>query len=381
VRQARIALRGLAPGDTGPVWYGNRPLADLLAAAPVQAADHAHAALGGILSGATTERGVLLSTLRVWFAGGGVAREAARPLHVHPNTVRYRLWRVQELTGLDLINLRDVGELYVALEAIRLSQVDHISYKMCELIPRSGAGSLLFVIDRAVLVPCPPLLVPELAAGAAAETETLRTACVAAARELAEAGRDWLAIAVDHLGPAVIPPVTCGTFRGYGVDVPIALADDADAPVDPDLPLPALVAGWLRARAQARTVQVRLLSPVLSVDDALALGAGLAADSSPIGLLVLADGSNRVGKAAPAGPDRRAEPFEDDLRAALGKPDPTAIAAMDSTLATELGITARPALQVLAGAALATERPWHARELYSAAPYGVGYHVVVWDRS
>jgi hypothetical protein len=42
-------------------------------------------------------------------------------------------------------------------------------------------------------------------------------------------------------------------------------------------------------------------------------------------------------------------------RAALGKPDPTAIAAMDSTLATELGITA-PALQVMAGAALVTER-------------------------
>lgn len=71
MRQARIALRGLAPGDTGLVQYGNRPLADLLAAAPVQAADHARAVLGGILSGATTERGVLLSTLRVWFDGGG----------------------------------------------------------------------------------------------------------------------------------------------------------------------------------------------------------------------------------------------------------------------------------------------------------------------
>jgi hypothetical protein len=238
---------------------------------------------------------------------------------------------------------------------------------------------LLTVISRAVLVPHPPLLVPELVTGAAAETEPLRAACVAAARELCEVSRDWLAIAVDQSGPTLIPSITRGTFLGYGVDVPVRLADGADAPVDPELPLPALIAGWLRERAGAKTVRVQLLPPDLSRADAFEIGAELAADPFPMGLLVLADGSNRIGDASPARSDERAEPFDDDLRAALAKPDPAALAAIDAALATELGVTGRPALQALAGAALTAGQPWQARELYSGAPYGVGYHVAVWD--
>jgi hypothetical protein len=121
-RQARIAHRRLPPGDLGVVQYGDRPLADLIAAAPVQAGDHARAVLGAVLSGTVAEGETLLATVRVWFDCRGVAREAARQLHVHPNTVRYRLRRIQEFTGLDLTNLRDVAELYVALEAIRLDR-------------------------------------------------------------------------------------------------------------------------------------------------------------------------------------------------------------------------------------------------------------------
>ena len=240
---------------------------------------------------------------------------------------------------------------------------------------------LLTVISRAVVVPHPPLLVPELVTGAAAETEPLRAACVAAARELSEVSRDWLAIAVDHTGPRLIPPIARGTFLGYGVDVPVGLADSADARVDPDLPLPVLIAAWLRGQAGARTVRVQLLPPDLSVADAFEIGAELAEDPLPMGLLVLADGPNRIGEAAPARPDERAQPFDDDLRAALGKPDPAALAAIDPALATELGVTGRPALQALAGAALTRGQPWQARELYSDAPYGVGYHVAVWDPS
>ena len=237
------------------------------------------------------------------------------------------------------------------------------------------------MISRAVLVPHPPLLVPELVTGAAAETEPLRTACVTAARELTEVSRDWLAVAVDSTGPALVPPIARGTFLGYGVDVRVGLADSADAAIDPGLPLPALIAGWLREQAGARTVRVQLLPPDLSVVDCLDLAADLAADPLPMGLLVLADGSNRIGASSPARPDERAEPFDGDLRAALGKPDPAALAAIDPALAAELGVTGRAAFQVLAGIALAPSKPWQARELYSAAPYGVGYHVAVWDPS
>jgi hypothetical protein len=36
---------------------------------------------------------------------------------------------------------------------------------------------------------------------------------------------------------------------------------------------------------------------------------------------------------------------------------------------------------VLAAVALAGGQSWRSRELYSGAPYGVGYHVAVWDPS
>src|SRR3954471_19687445 len=44
--------------------------------------------------------GGLLETLDAFFAAGGVLESAARELYVHPNTVRYRLKRVAEVTGL-----------------------------------------------------------------------------------------------------------------------------------------------------------------------------------------------------------------------------------------------------------------------------------------
>ena len=45
------------------------------------------------------------------------------------------------------------------------------------------------------MVPHPPLLVPELVAGAVAETDAVRRACVAAGKRLAALSRDWLAVA------------------------------------------------------------------------------------------------------------------------------------------------------------------------------------------
>ena len=43
--------------------------------------------------------GELLETLDAFFAAGGVLESAARALFVHPNTVRYRLRRIGEVTG------------------------------------------------------------------------------------------------------------------------------------------------------------------------------------------------------------------------------------------------------------------------------------------
>lgn len=58
----------------------------------------------------------LVQTLEVFLRAGG-RRAAAGELHVHPNTVDYRLRRIHELTGLDATSIRDIGLIRAALAA------------------------------------------------------------------------------------------------------------------------------------------------------------------------------------------------------------------------------------------------------------------------
>lgn len=46
--------------------------------------------------------GELMSTLRAYLVSGGQINEAAESLHIHANTLRYRIRRIRDLTGLDL---------------------------------------------------------------------------------------------------------------------------------------------------------------------------------------------------------------------------------------------------------------------------------------
>ncbi|GIF31187.1 PucR family transcriptional regulator [Actinoplanes utahensis] len=62
----------------------------------------------------------LLETLDAFFASGGVLESAARELYVHPNTVRYRLRRVAEVTALSPLDGRDSLALRMALTIGRL---------------------------------------------------------------------------------------------------------------------------------------------------------------------------------------------------------------------------------------------------------------------
>jgi hypothetical protein len=64
--------------------------------------------------------GELLETLDAFFAAGGVLESAARTLFVHPNTVRYRLRRVADVTGFSPLTARDSFALRMALTIGRL---------------------------------------------------------------------------------------------------------------------------------------------------------------------------------------------------------------------------------------------------------------------
>ena len=62
----------------------------------------------------------LFKTLKAYVECNGNAAEVAELLHVHKHTVRYRLRRVTELTGLDVTKFEDAAQLYLAVRATDL---------------------------------------------------------------------------------------------------------------------------------------------------------------------------------------------------------------------------------------------------------------------
>jgi hypothetical protein len=120
LRQARLALATATPGSHEVVRYGQVPIAVLLASAPDAATMVARSILGPVLALSGVECDILLGTLRVWFAEQGATSVAAEKLHIHRNTVRYRLRRLEELTGRSLSQPTGIAELHLALEAARI---------------------------------------------------------------------------------------------------------------------------------------------------------------------------------------------------------------------------------------------------------------------
>lgn len=232
------------------------------------------------------------------------------------------------------------------------------------------------------VLPEPPLLVPELAAGAAAETAALRGACERAAARLATAATEWIAVGADADGRRTVPPDTVGSFVGFGVDLRVALdtGTPTAGPADPALPLPLLVAGWAAGRT-GRAVRIRgeLVAPDAPPSACAELGAELAAEAAaspePVGLLVVGDGAATHTDRAPGHFDERAAAFDAGVAAALRDADAAALAGLDPDLGTALLAAGRAPWQVLAAA---VGPGWHGELLHSDVPYGVAYHVAVW---
>lgn len=229
------------------------------------------------------------------------------------------------------------------------------------------------MITRVALVPYPPLLVPQLAPGDDRQIAELRHAVLAAVRWLRHGASDWRAVAADASGPGTYA-ARRGSFAGYGAAVDVTLSKDAE--VSTALPLPVLLAGWLREQAGADTVTVGVLDPTTARSDCERTGAMLAT-SDDTALLVLADGSNRHGAKSPGGNDDRAPEFDASIADALRSADADGLARIDPALCAKLGAAGRVAWHVAGG--LARTREWHATLHYSSAPFGVGYHVATWE--
>jgi len=236
------------------------------------------------------------------------------------------------------------------------------------------------VFTAAILVPSPPLLVPELTGAAAAETAPLRDAVQTAAKALSALATEWVAVGAAPAAVEVRSDAQ-GTYRGYGVDVRVALRPGPAGDPDPDLPLAALTAGWIRGTcAPDAVVDARILAADLSPHQCAEYGAELRTlldrDPEPRGLVIVADGANTLTAKAPGAFDPRAEGVQARIDAALDTGDRDALLALEPAECDSLGIGGRVPWQVLAGVFDAP--PASCRTLYSAAPYGVGYHVGEW---
>jgi hypothetical protein len=227
------------------------------------------------------------------------------------------------------------------------------------------------VLSTIAIIPSAPVLVPELAGAAADEVAELRAAMVAAVAALPPR---WVVVGVGA-GDAVVGPESVGTFAGFGADLVVRLSPEASGP-PVELPLCALIAGWMRDQAQPHArAEVRVFAARHDLDAVLALGRQLRNETEqstePTGVLVIADGANTLTPAAPGGYHPADVDVQRVLDDALGCGDVTALTRLPEQ------VVGRVAFGVLAG--LAEPAPRSAKELYRAAPYGVGYFAGVWQ--
>lgn len=229
------------------------------------------------------------------------------------------------------------------------------------------------MLVAAAVCPHPPILVPELAGGAASELDPLRAACDTALGRVCTARPDHLAVVGGAPATEAFGPDASGTFAGYGTDVRVG-------PGEPELPLSLTVGRWLAERA-APGVRIDAFQAVAA--DApegrcRSLGAELAGRAPRVALLVLGDGAACHDPKAPGRFDAGAGPYDDAVGRALATGDAAALAGLDPRRSAELLVAGRAAWQVLAGACGAHRMS--AELLAYQRPYGVGYFVAAWSR-
>ena len=122
-----VADLGARLGRTGEVEPGEYLPELLLARGPRVAQMVRRRVLGPLEAYAERRSSELVETLDAFVRSGLDRRRAAAEIHVHPNTLDYRLRRIAELTGLDL---RRPDDLTLVVLALRQAELED-----------SGAGS------------------------------------------------------------------------------------------------------------------------------------------------------------------------------------------------------------------------------------------------
>ncbi|HEY2502363.1 MAG TPA: helix-turn-helix domain-containing protein [Mycobacterium sp.] len=119
LRFARLAVTGKPSGESLISVFDDTPLAVAAVSAPDVMAKIKALVLQRLDELPADERTILIDTFQAWLEAGGSANDTAAKIYCHPNTVRHRLHRIEELTGRSLSRPKDLAELCLAFEVER----------------------------------------------------------------------------------------------------------------------------------------------------------------------------------------------------------------------------------------------------------------------
>jgi hypothetical protein len=315
-------------------------------------------------------------------------RQKVAYVHVHPylfSRLTYRGGRTR-LAGLDVSGHRRPMAVHVTRASSEHQQhlipsldrppEDEVRRRHhLKSVDHTGDSRVSSVFVAGAVCPHPPLIVPEVARGAASELDDLRIACTAAIKTIVAAAPDVIICAASDSALERVKqygPDAGGSLRRYGVDVSFGGNGER-------LGLGLTVGAWLLDEVgwDGRRTYVGLATA-----GGFDQGRGMAAGARTVGVLAMGDGSAKRSRQAPGFFDERAPGFDAEVVRALSSADLEWFATHpDAKLAADLWCTGGPAWQALAGAA--TQAPIGAdirTEIgYDAAPYGVGYVVSTWS--
>lgn len=228
------------------------------------------------------------------------------------------------------------------------------------------------MISAVVFCPQAPVVVPELAQGAAPELDGVRAACRQAIGRAITPGVQAVLVGAGSV-PAAHESTARGSLAGFGLPLEIALGT-ADSTAPATLPASLTVGAWLVRDALGPD------SGAIAVEVTDERNELPAFDQGDVALIVVGDGSARRTEKAPGYLDERAAAFDDAVAAALARGDAAALRrdALGLLGGEQLLVSGLAAWDAVAR--VADDVSWSAELLYADAPYGVGYVVAVWTR-
>ncbi len=229
-------------------------------------------------------------------------------------------------------------------------------------------------------LPAAPILISEVASGAAYELDGLRESCMRVIRDVTARPSEGVVMLAAGEFTGWLADDATGSMASFGVHVEGQFVGSRSGAAQREsvrdrLTYGHVVGSWLLDRTGYRGVRRAMSVAGGGGSTAAELLRNLGA---PQVLFVMGDGSARLSVKAPGYFDAGAKTFDEDVTQALASGDPSMLVKLDGVHAAQQMSSGFDAWQA-AGLALQRRvtQGWQARSDYEA-PYGVGYVTASW---